>query len=91
MSKRWLLIVGMLVALFVAACTAEPEIIEVTSVVTETEIQEVVVTEIVTEIVEGEEVEVVVTSVVEVAVTSTPPPAPQGGTVINSTFSDIST
>ena len=89
MSKRLLFIVGALVALFVVACTPEPEIIEVTSVVTE--VQEVVVTEVVTEVVEGEEVQVEVTKVVEVQVTPTAEPAPQGGTVINSTFSDIST
>ena len=89
MSKRLLLIVGSVLALLIVACTPEAEIVEVTSVVTE--VQEVEVTKVVTEVVEGEEVEVVVTEVVEVQVTPTAAPAPQGGTVVRSTFSDIST
>jgi multiple sugar transport system substrate-binding protein len=54
------------IILILAAC--QPETVEVTRVITETEVQEVEVTRVVTEMVEGEEVEVtrVVTEVVEV-------------------------
>ncbi|MCB8960407.1 MAG: von Willebrand factor type A domain-containing protein [Ardenticatenales bacterium] len=58
--KRLLL----LLLLLLAACTPEPEVVEVTRVVTE--VQEVVVTEVVTEVVDGETVQVEVTRVVEV-------------------------
>ncbi len=54
------------IVLILAAC--QPETVEVTRVVTETEVQEVEVTRVVTEVVEGEAMEVtrVVTEVVEV-------------------------
>lgn len=61
--RKAIIVVLLLVSL--AACTPEPEVIEITSVVTE--VQEVVVTEVVTDVVAGETVRVEVTRRVEVA------------------------
>lgn len=71
--------------LLVSACSPQTDPVEVTRLVTETEVQteEVEVPVEVTRIVEGE-------TITEI-VTPTPPPAPQGGAVIESSFSDIST
>lgn len=57
--------VVVLILTLLAACTAEPEVVEITRVVTE--VQEVVVSQVVTEVVAGEEVQVEVTRLVEVA------------------------
>ncbi len=67
MKKIFIFIVAMVsLAILIAAC--QPETVEVTRVVTETEVQEVEVTRVVTEVVEGEAVEVtrVVEQIVEV-------------------------
>lgn len=73
-------------ALVLVAC--QPETVEVTRVITETEQVEVVVTEVVE--VAGEQVEVtrVVVEEVEVVVEPTAAPVPQGGNVIESSFAE---
>ena len=69
MKKIFIFIVAMVsLAILIAAC--QPETVEVTRVVTETEVQEVEVTRVVTEVVEGEAMEV--TRVVEVEVPAVP-------------------
>lgn len=73
--KRIFLFVITVVSLAILVAACQPETVEVTRVVTETEVQEVEVTRVVTEVVEGEAMEV--TRVVEV-------PAEEGEkTVIN--------
>ncbi|HCB49553.1 MAG TPA: hypothetical protein DEP47_08520 [Chloroflexi bacterium] len=69
MKKIFIFIAAMVsLAILIAAC--QPETVEVTRVVTETEVQEVEVTRVVTEVVEGEAMEV--TRVVEVEVPAVP-------------------
>ena len=64
--KRILFFVIAVVSLAILIAACQPETVEVTRVVTETEVQEVEVTRVVTEVVEGEAMEV--TRVVEVPV-----------------------
>lgn len=72
----FLLSVFVVLSLLLGACAAPTE--------TETIVETVVVTEVVE--IEGEQV--VQTQVVEVVITPTPAPDPQGGTIIESTFAD---
>lgn len=74
----FVLLVGILIA-----CQPQTQIVEVTRVVPETVVE--------TRVVEAEPELVEVTRQVEVQVTPTPAPAPQGGNVVESTFSDAST
>jgi multiple sugar transport system substrate-binding protein len=62
--KRIIFFIVAMVSLAILIAACQPETVEVTRVVTETEVQEVEVTRVVTEVVEGESVEV--TRVVEV-------------------------
>lgn len=84
-----ILITAVFILLFLAACTPSADPVTVTRIVTETEVQteEVEVPVEVTRVVEGETITETITEVV----TATPPPAAQGGTVVESNFSDIST
>lgn len=68
--KRIIFFIVVLVGLAILIAACQPETVEVTRVVTETEVQEVEVTRVITEVVEGEEVEV--TRVVEVEVPAEP-------------------
>ena len=80
-----------LLAFVLAACQAEPEIVQVTVEVEKEVVQEVQVEVTRVVEVEGEEVVVVETQVVEVVVEPTDVPTPQGGDVVESSFADINT
>ncbi len=70
-TKLWFTLILATILVAAVSCSSEPEVIEVSRVVTETEIQEVEVTRIVEgeTVVEIQEVEVEVTSIVEQEVT----------------------
>jgi multiple sugar transport system substrate-binding protein len=68
--KRIIFFIVAMVSLAILIAACQPETVEVTRVVTETEVQEVEVTRVITEVVEGEAVEV--TRVVEVEVPAEP-------------------
>lgn len=90
MSKKIILLLASLVAaLVLVACGGET--VEVTRVVEVESEPETIVQEVETEVTRVVEGEVVTETVVEeVIVTATPLPAPQGGTIIESSFSDWS-
>ncbi|MBE2223621.1 MAG: hypothetical protein IAF02_18920, partial [Anaerolineae bacterium] len=72
--KKLMLFVLIVMLVALVACAAEPEVVEVTRVVTEPEVVEVEVTKVVEGA--GEVVEVEVTKIVEVQVPVTPEPEP---------------